>query len=272
MRTYKYAICNEGFEGWSLDKVSQTVAGMGYEGVELAPFTLCNLVTDLSAEDRRGIRNAVEGAGLKVAGVHWLLAQTPFRLNVPEASERKAAADYLVALVDFCADVGGDALVFGSPAQRDPQEGFAPEDAWGETVQVMRRVGMRADERGVQFCIEPLGTPFVTWVDDAVRMVEEVNQPGFAMMVDCKAMVPDTRWSPADQIRKMVPHYKHVHVNDPNRLGPGMGDLDFQPIMHALDEVAFDGWVSVEAFEFSQGAEHVARESLKHLNAVEGSE
>lgn len=265
MRPWKYAICNEGFEGWPLEKIAQTVAEMGYEGVELAPFTLCDLVTDLTAEDRREIRQVVEGAGLQVAGVHWLLAQTPFRLNVPDADERRAAADYLVALVDFCADVGGDTLVFGSPAQRDPQDGFSVGTAWAETVQVMRRVGKRAHERGVSFCIEPLGTPFVTWVDDAVKMVEEVNQPGFAMMVDCKAMAQDERWSPADQIREMAGHYRHVHVNDPNRLGPGMGDLDFKPIMSALDEVAFSGWVSVEAFEFSQGAEFVARESLKNL-------
>jgi sugar phosphate isomerase/epimerase len=269
MRAWKYAICNEGFEGWSLEKVAQSVAEMGYEGVELAPFTLCDLVTDLTADDRRGIRQAVEGAGQQVAGVHWLLAKTPFLLNVPDAEMRKSAADYLVALVDFCADVGGDALVFGSPAQRDPQDGFSVEDAWGETVEAMRRVGKRANERGVQFCIEPLGTPFVTWADDAVTMVKEVNQPGFSMMVDCKAMAQDARWSPADQIRELVGQYQHVHVNDPNRLGPGMGDLDFQPIMQALDEVAFGGWVSVEAFEFSQGPEFVARESLRNLREAE---
>ena len=158
--------------------------------------------------------------------------------------------------------------MFGSPAQRDPVDGFSLEEGWAATVEVMRACGERASERGVTFCIEPLGTEFVSWVDDAIRMVQEVDCPGFQMMVDCKAMARDERWSVGDQIRHANPWFKHVHVNDPNRLGPGMGELDFVPIMAALKEVEFGGWVSLEAFEFSLGIERIVRESMANLQAA----
>ena len=79
-----YAICNELFEDWPLEKTAAFVAELGYQGLELAPFTLCSLVTELSSADRRRIRRTVEDAGLSVVGLHWLLAQTEgFQLNDP---------------------------------------------------------------------------------------------------------------------------------------------------------------------------------------------
>jgi sugar phosphate isomerase/epimerase len=265
---WKYSICNEMFEEWPLAKVAETAAALGYQGVELAPFTLAPLITDLDAAQRRQIRRDVEGAGLEISAVHWLLAQTDFRLNVPDIAERQAAADYLVALVDFAADVGGDNLIFGSPGQRDPQDGFSDADAWAWMVEAMRRVGDRAAERGVTFCIESLGTKFITWVDDSARLVREVDSPGFKMMVDCKSMAQDDRWSVADQIKAVWPLFRHVHVNDPNALGPGMGDLAFAPIMGALRDLGYDNWVSLEVFKFDLGPERIARESMANVKAA----
>jgi sugar phosphate isomerase/epimerase len=150
-------------------------------------------------------------------------------------------------------------------------EGFPVDQAWKSTVEVMRRCGERASQRGVTFCIEPLGTDFITWVDDAAKLVREVEQPGFRMMVDCKSMAQDGRWPVSEQLRHVWPLFKHVHVNDPNLLGPGMGALEFEPILGTLQELGYGGWVSVEVFEFDLGAERIARESLANLRAAEPS-
>ena len=265
---WRYAICNELFAGWSLEKTAAYVAGAGYQGLELAPFTLCDRVTDLPAAERRQIRQTIEGAGLAVAGLHWLLARTQgLQLNDPDPAVRERTTQYLLALIDFCADLGGEVLVFGSPQQRNLRPGWSREQAWQSTVESMARCGQRAQAQGVVFCFEPLSrreTDFVATVDEAIDLVRQVNQPGFQLMVDVKAMAQDPR-PVVEQIRLAYPFCQHVHVNDPNLSGPGMGEVDFRPILAALKALGYARWLSVEVFDFSPGPERIARESLANL-------
>ena len=266
-----YAICNELFEDWPLEKTAAFVADLGYQGLELAPFTLCNLVTDLSPADRLRIRRTVEGAGLSVVGLHWLLAQTEgFQLNDSDPYVRARTAQYLLDLIDCCAELGGEVLIFGSPQQRDVPPGRSHDQAWQTTAEIMHACGVRALEQGVLFCVEPLSTNetnFIVNVDEAADLVRQVDHPGLQMMVDTKAMSNDPRPIP-EQVRAVHPLFHHVHLNDPNLRGPGMGDLDFRPILQTLDDLNYDRWLSVEVFDFTPGPERTARDSLAYLNAI----
>src|SRR5713101_2837779 len=121
----RFAICNETFEGWDFERVCRTVAGLGYEGLEIAPFTLAPLITDVSADQRRLLRHQAEDKGLTLLGLHWLLARTEgLHLPSPDEAVRRRTALYLVELARCCHDLGGDVLVFGSPAQRRIPEGL----------------------------------------------------------------------------------------------------------------------------------------------------
>src|SRR5918992_2368194 len=115
----RFAICNELFEGWAFDRVCRFVKSVGYDGLELAPFTLAPLITDLDASGRRDLRRQAADAGVEIIGLHWLLARTEgFYLTSPDTAVRARTADYLVALAETAADLGGDLMVFGSPKQR----------------------------------------------------------------------------------------------------------------------------------------------------------
>ncbi len=272
MPAWRYAICNELFEGWSLQRVAQFCRELGYAGLELAPYTLTSSVYELGPAERAAIRREIESEGLTVAGLHWLLARTEgLGLNAADAETRERTVAYLLAEIDLCADLGGDALVLGSPAQRSPGPGVSQEQAWSYTAEAMRRCGERALERGVAFCIEALPPPecdFITTVDEAARLVREVNHPGFSMMVDVKAMSYAAQ--PLDhQILSVGELIRHVHVNDPNLLGPGMGAVDVGPVLAALAEISYAGWVSVEAFDASYGIKAIARESIANLRRAE---
>jgi sugar phosphate isomerase/epimerase len=137
----RLGICNELFEDWALADVCKTVRQLGYEGLEIAPFTLAPLITNLSPARLREIRGTVEDSGLTTIGLHWLLARTEgFYLTSPDVAVRRKTGDYLIALAEAARDLGGSLMVLGSPKQRDLLPGVSYDQAEGYAVEVFQRI------------------------------------------------------------------------------------------------------------------------------------
>jgi sugar phosphate isomerase/epimerase len=267
-RSVHYAICNETFERWEFERVCKLVAGFGYEGVEIAPYTLAPRVTDLSADRRRELRGQAESQGLRIIGLHWLLAGTE-RLHVtsPDSGVRRNTADYLVELARCCRDLGGDVLVFGSPAQRRIPAGASRAQALEFAADTFARARDRIVEAGVRLCLEPLARPeadFINTCAEAVELLDRVHHPSFALQLDVKALSAEEEPVP-DLICRYAGRAGHFHANDANRRGPGFGATDFVPIFRALREARYEGWVSVEVFDHAPEPETIARESLAYM-------
>jgi sugar phosphate isomerase/epimerase len=268
----RYAICNETFEGWDHEHICRTVAGLGYQGLEIAPFTLAPRVTDLSSECRRDFRRKAEDHGLTLIGLHWLLARTEgLHLTSADPAVRRATATYLVELARFCHDLGGTVLVFGSPAQRRIPAGATRAQAADFAVDTFRQARAGIADQGVRLCLEPLSPPeadFLNTAAEAVALLDRIDHPAFVLHLDVKAMATEDEPAP-DLIRRHAGRLGHFHANDPNRRGPGFGATDFIPICRALRESGYDGWVSVEVFDYSPGPETIARESIRYLRQCE---
>ena len=263
----RYAICNELFENWSWEDTCRSAAAVGYQGIEVAPFTLAADIRELDAAARTNIYETAEAFSLEITGLHWLLV-SPKGLSVTDedAEVRGATGKYLVSLVDFCADLGGKTLVFGSPNQRRLPAGGA-EVAADRYCTALRPALVRARERGVVFCLEPLPAPeadFLLTLSDALSLIKRLDNPAAKTVLDVKSACSENISIP-DLIRQYAPWISHVHANDANRRGPGFGDTDFQPIMAALKEIGYDGWVSVEPFDYSPDPVTVAQKSLETL-------
>jgi sugar phosphate isomerase/epimerase len=265
---FKFAKCNETFVDWPFEKVCRFVAECGYTGLEIAPFTIATYVTEVPGRRRARLRRQMEEAGLQSAGLHWLLAKTEgLHLTHPDPQIRKKTADYLAELANFCADLGGDVMIFGSPKQRDLLEGVSRDQGMAYAAEVLKSAMPVMEKRGVTLALEPLGekeTNFIPYAADAVELAEMVDSPRCKMMLDCKAMVHEADPMPA-LIRRYQSWMVHFHANDPNLRGPGMGELDFVPLFEALFDVNFDRWVSVEVFDYEPGPEALARESIAYM-------
>jgi sugar phosphate isomerase/epimerase len=264
----RYAICNETFEGWEHERICRFVAGLGYQGLELAPFTLAERITDVPAERRRLLRLQAEACGLQIIGLHWLLARTEgLHLTSPDEGVRRRTADYLVELARCCRDLGGDLMVFGSPAQRRVPVGASRKQAAEFALDTFRRALPGIADCGVRVCLEPLSPPeadFLNTAAEAVALLDQVNHPNFVLHLDVKAMATEEAPAP-ELIRRYAGRTGHFHANDPNKRGPGFGNTDFVPIFRALLESGYPGWVSVEVFDYSPDPETIARESIRYM-------
>ena len=275
----RLAICNETFGAMPLGDALRLAADAGYTGWEVAPFMLTGddpvAIGSISPRTRREYRTRVEDAGLQIVGLHWLLAKTEgFHLTTIDAAVRHRTADYLSHLGELCRDLGGDTMVLGSPGQRNYPPGQTRESATDHAADVLSRVAPGLEALGVVLALEPLGRGegnFWNTAGEAVEMVRRIDSPSVRLHLDVKAMSDEPTPIP-DIIRSHAADLWHFHANDPNLRGPGMGDVDFGPILTALDDVGYDRWISVEVFDYEPGVESIVRDSADHLRRTEKSD
>jgi len=269
----KISICNELFQGWPIEKVFDYAAQLGYDGVEIAPFTLGDSVTEISPSRRQAIRRAAENSGVEIVGLHWLLVKPEgLYINHPDEIIRIRTQEYIEALIHFCADVGGKLLLHGSPHQRTVQEGWKFEESWERAKETFKCCLETARKRNVTYCIEPLtkvNTNFINTVNEALRLVKEIRHPNFKMMFDCRSASAQEKSITEALIRALDSRMiRHIHVNDANGKGPGFGNTKFAPILKTLVKNGYKGYISVEVFEFSPDPQTIAGRSLGYLRGI----
>jgi sugar phosphate isomerase/epimerase len=274
----KLATCNEPWRDTPIEEVFQTAARLGFDGVELAPFTLAEDVRQISAGRRNEIRRAAADAGVAIVGVHWLfVAPKGLHLTTPDPAVRRESSTYLGALADFCADVGGNVMILGSPKQRSVEPPTTQEEAWKRARDVLAGCTDCLADRGVYLAFEALSpkeTNFINTAEQAVRLAEEVAHPNVGIMLDTKAVssMPD----PIEEtIRRFGARALHFHANEPSGKGAGMPrgpedppHVDFAPILKALAATGYDRWVSLEPFDYNPDPTTVAEVGLKTLKAA----
>jgi sugar phosphate isomerase/epimerase len=272
----KFAICNEMFGDRPFADVFSTVRKLGYTGVEIAPFTLAAWaepfdLRQVPAERIVEVRTMAEDAGLEVVGLHWLLAKTEgYYLTSPDPTVRRRTADYLRLLAEVCADLGGTIMVLGSPKQRNLLPGVSYDDAEAYATEVLHAALAACAQFGVTIGLEPLGPAegdFLLTAKAGIQLAEMVASPHCKLHLDVKAM--SSEGHPIENIiRDSREWLVHFHANDPNLLGPGMGEVDFRPIFAALKEINYNGWVSVEVFKYEPSPDEIARRSMEYMRTI----
>ncbi len=264
----RFAICNELFQDWPWEKALDLTLECGYTGWEIAPFTIAPSANQISATRRAEIAKLISNSGVEVVGLHWLLAKTEgYHLTTQDASIRARTAEYLGELAQLCRDLGGGLMVLGSPLQRNFPPEMTHDEAAHNARQVLEQVLPKLEETQVTIALEPLGPAegnFWNHASQTIEVIEQIASPRIQLHLDVKAM--SSEGIPIPQvIRNHAKYMVHFHANDPNRLGPGMGEVDFVPIFEALRDVHYDRWVSVEVFDYSPGIETIARESMQNM-------
>lgn len=275
----KYAFCNEMFGDEPFEQVWAQAAELGYTGVEIAPFTLWKQDEHFDARAvpkfmRQHVAKIAANAGLEVVGLHWLLAKTSgFYLTSPDAAVRSITADYLKALVQLCGDLGGKVMVFGSPQQRNLLPGVGYNEAEQYAAEILQAVMPTCADNNVTIALEPLGPAegdFMLTAESGIRLAKLVDSPHCQLHLDVKAMSSE-KYSIPVIIESSREWLVHFHANDPNLLGPGMGDVPYGEIMQTLHDIKYDGWVSVEVFKYEPSPLEIARVSIEYMKEIEAA-
>lgn len=278
--SFRFAICNEIFGEMPFQTVCEQVSQFGYHGLEIAPHTLAEDATTLSAEQRIELSGQMEDTGLRFVGLHWLLVSPPgLHITTTDAALRKKSWDYVHRAIDLCADLAGEnspekgVIVIGSPKQRSTDGKVTPRQAIDTFAHELAHAAPHAETRGVTLLLEALSpqqTDVVSCLADAVAIVRQIGSPAVQTMFDVHNAIEEKE-SHSELLRRFSAHIRHVHVNEPDGQEPGRGDYDFPQLLSALNDLGYRGWVSVEAFDFSRDPGEVAAGAITRLKASEAA-
>ena len=266
----RFALCNEIFKEFELEKQFRVAAELGFDALEVAPFTLADWVQDITPETRREIVRLSSQTGVEVVGLHWLLVgPTGLHATSPDPEVRKKTIAYVQDLVRFGVEIGGKLMVVGSPQQRNVLEGVRTADGIGWFCDAMAACADLPEAKDFTICIEPLyrGTAnFLNTAADGRALADRIGRPNVRVILDCYSMWHEED-DPGQSVRDTRDHLAHVHVNDNNKRAPGCGDFDFGAVFDALLEIGYDGHCSIEVFDFDPEPIEHARMGLAHLKA-----
>jgi sugar phosphate isomerase/epimerase len=267
----KFAICNEHWGNAPFEKICEDAAEFGYQGLELAPFTLKADPRDLTLADAARLVRIAKSFGLEIIGLHWLLTKPAWlHITTPDDLLRKDAMKFTRHLSSFCGALGGKVMVWGSPKSRTTLPEWDAREAFLRGAEVVRAAAEVAGQHGVTIAMEPLArkeTNFMNTAAEGIEFCKAVDHPACKLHLDVKAMSDEETPIP-DIIRASKEWLVHFHTNDPNLLGPGMGEVKYEPIIAALREVGYDGWLSTEVFKYDLGPRVIAERSISYLKQV----
>jgi len=267
----RYAICNETYQKETFDAMCADVAAAGYSAIELAPFTLAEDPRELTLADAISLSAKASAHGLDILGLHWLLTKPAWmHITTPDALLRRETARFGQHLVRLCAGMGGRIMVWGSPKARNTLPEWNYDDCFQRAADTVREVAREAGQHGITLAMEPLGrkeTNFLNTAEETIRFCKLVDHPSCKLHLDVKAMSDESKSIP-DIIRDSRDWFVHFHTNDPNLRGPGQGDMKYEPIIAALREVGYNGYLSTEVFDYTPDAPTIARQSIEYLKKV----
>lgn len=265
----RISLCNEVLRELPFPAQCDMAAALGYDGLEIAPFTLAENPLRLGAQDIAAVRRALKDAGLTASSLHWLLV-APAGLSISDPAADGPTRNAISRLCGLAGELAAPVLVHGSPEQRRTGGDPARRDQARRMLSFAAEEATRAD---VVYCIEPLArdqTDFVNTLDEAGELVRQIDRPNFRTMLDCAAASATERLSLAALATEGLDSglIAHVQVNDQNRRGPGEGDTKIAPLLEALTAKAYDGWVAVEPFIYRPDGPACAARAIGYLRGL----
>jgi D-psicose/D-tagatose/L-ribulose 3-epimerase len=219
----------------------------GFDGIEIPIFHPASC-------DAAGIRGELERSGLALTAVSILPQGTS--LAAADAMVRRKAQTHIKDAIQAAAEAGASML--GGPLY-SPVGFFTgkrrTEDEWRYAVESWRELAPSVSEFGLEIAIEPLNrfeTYFLNTAADAAAFCDAVAHPKIGLLMDTFHANIEEK-SVGGALRQAAPHLKHLHTCENDRGTPGTGNVDWREFFDTVQELGYDGWMTIESFGFHIG-------------------
>ena len=249
-----------------LEDAFEQAAAIGFDAVEIfAPGP--------DAVDRDQLKALVENTGRVVAAVGTGAGAVKHGLTLtdPDPDRRQQAIEFVASMIEFGAEFNAPAII-GSMQGRWGEDVDRPTAlAW--LAEALERLGAYAADREVTLIYEPLNryeTNLFNTLADGVRVLEDLETDNVRLLADLFHMnIEEVDMGQA--LRQAASHVNHIHFVDSNRRAVGLGHTNMQPVVEAIRDINFDGYLSIEAFALPD-SQTAAKQSIDSIKALLGAE
>src|SRR3982750_726818 len=270
----RIALCNEVIAPMSFPKQCEYAAKLGYDGLEVAPYTLSDEPHRIGSAQLAAARSAAEDCGIAITGLHWLLVKPAgLSISTKDAAVRKKTVEIMRGFIEQCGDLGGKYLAPGSPHQRRVDPGETRAAAMARARDSFAAIADHAAKAGVVYCIEALSseqTPLINTLEEAAQLVAEIASPAVRSMLDCSSAGRMEKEPVQSLVDRWLPKglLAHVQVNDRNRQGPGQGEQRFAPLLASLRRHRYAGDIAVEPFDYVPDGPAAAARAIGYMRGL----
>ncbi len=231
--------------GETLEEKWRLLSSWGYDGIELHGHG------DMAFARRRPELRRAREAGVELPTVCVIMDHF---IGDFDAERRRDAMANMRSLLSTIAEVGGRGAItpasFGMASRALPPFRIprSPDEDRRVLLEGLRELGEHAGELGVTVLLEPLNRyedHMLNRLEQGAELCDELGLPSVRLMGDLFHMSIEED-DLAAAVRRFAPYLAHVHLADSNRAHPGAGHTDFTPIVAALEEVGFDGYLALE--------------------------
>ena len=230
--------------------VAAALSTLRVQAIEVAPTKIWPSPLEATGVQIDAYRRFWETRGLSIVAAQSLLFGQPHLTLFENAATRSRTLEYLRGMIRVCGQLGAEALVFGSPRNR--QVGDADQTAaWQAAVEFFGRLGEAAAEVGTVIAMEAnppeYGADFVTRATKALELVRAVNHRGFRLHLDsaCMTLAGD----PVTLIGESLQLLQHFHISEPGLAAIGSGAVKHAEFALQLRAHAYGRWISIEMRE-----------------------
>ena len=242
------AISNIAWDSTEDVAIGNLMGEIGIPGVEIAPTKIWPNPLEASDAEIRDYRRFWEDRDIQIVAMQALLYGRPDLTIFQSADKRGKTLEYLGSIMRLGGMLGANALIFGSPTNRQV-DNLSTDEIDDIAVSFFGLAGEMAQEHGVTLCIEPnpaqYACDFIQTSAQGLELVRKVNSPGFGLHLDAAGMTLSQE-NLEQAVESCAGSIRHFHVSEPF-LGPvGKQEVDHSTIASTLERIVYPNWISVE--------------------------
>jgi len=247
-----------GFRRFSAESAIRRIAAIGYDGVEVCLEHPGLEPEEIDVLNGAALATTAAAEGIEIATVSYHGDRDPLAARWERA----------LRAVELTASMGTSTLIINAP-RPGPD---APDDLERQFLAQLERLLERAGRLGVTIALEPEPGLLVHGVDEMLALIARMASEHLRVNLDVghAFLTEDDVPAAIDRLGDLIvaAHIEDMPVGEHRHLVPGEGEMDLPATIAALDEIGFDGWLTVDLFDIADAPEEAARASLTRMREL----